>query len=323
MKTITRRFALASLACALSISAAQAQTYPAKPVRIVVGFPPGSGTDIVTRVVAQKLSELWGQQVIVDNRPGAGANIAADLVAKAAPDGYTLLVAQNALAISPALYPKLPYDATRDLTAIGSIGAAPHILVVHPSLPVKSVKDLITLAKRRPGDLNYASSGIGINDHMCGELFKAMTGINVVHVPYKGGNLAVADVVNGQITFFFAGMPVGLPMHKSGRLKALAVTSKDRYKAVPELPTVAESGVTGYEVILWQALFAPAGTPQAVIARVSDELGRARQSQDMRDWLANSGVEVFEGDAAQFGAFFKREISKWGKVIKEAGLKAE
>ena len=184
MQTGMRLFLLAGVACAPFTSAAQAQTYPVKPVRIVVGFPPGSGTDIVTRVVAQKLSELWGQQVIVDNRPGAGANIAADVVAKATPDGYTLLVAQNALAISPALYAKLPYDATRDLAAVGAIAAAPHILLIHPSLPVKSVNDLIALAKRRPGDLNYASSGIGSNDHMCGELFKAMAGINVAHVPF-------------------------------------------------------------------------------------------------------------------------------------------
>ena len=321
--TITRRCAFSVFGCAFLISTAEAQTYPAKPVRIVVGFPPGSGTDIVARVAAQKLAELLGQQMIVDNRPGAGANIAADAVAKAAPDGYTLLVAQNALAISPALYRNLPYDAMRDLTAVGGIAAAPHILLVHRSLPVNSVKDLIALAKRRPGELNYASSGVGINDHMCGELLRALTGINVVHVPYKGGNLAVADVVNGQITYFFAGMPVGLPMHKSGRLKGLAVTSKDRYKGVPELPTVAESGVPDYEVVLWQALFAPAATPPAVIARVSDELGRARQSPDMRDWLANSGVEVFESDATQFGTFFRREIAKWGKVIKDAGLKAE
>ena len=323
MQHVTRSFALAVLACAVSIPAVQAQTYPAKPVRIVVGFPAGSGTDIVARVVAQKLSELWSQQVIVDNRPGAGANIAAEVVAKAAPDGYTLLVAQNALALSPALYAKLPYDPTRDLAAVGAIAAAPHILLVHPSLPVKSVNDLIALAKRRPSEMSYASSGIGSNDHMCGELFKAMAGIRALHVPYKGGNLAVADVVNGQITLYFAGMPVGLPMHKSGRVKGLAVTSRDRYKGVPELPTVAESGVPGYEVILWQGLFVPAGTPQAVIARASDELGRARQSRDMREWLANSGVEVFDADAAQFSAFFRREITKWANVVKEAGLKVE
>ena len=311
-----------ALAVAFATQSAPAQTYPAKPVRIVVGFPAGSSTDIVARIVAQKLTELWGQQTIVDNRPGAGANIAAEAASRAAPDGYTLLVAQNALAISRSLYPKLGYDALRDLTAIGSISAAPHILLVHPSFAAKSVKELIALAKKRPGEMNFSSSGIGINDHMCGELFKNMAGINVVHVPYKGGNLAAADVMTGQITYYFAGMPVGLPLYKANRLRALAVTSKERYRGAPELPTVGET-VPGYEAVLWQALLAPANTPPAIIAKLSDDLRRARQSQDMRDRLWGSGVEVFPGDAAEFGAFFRREVEKWARVIREEKLKAE
>lgn len=311
-----------ALAVAFTATSVLAQTYPAKTVRIMVGFPAGSSTDIVSRIVAQKLSELWGQQAIVDNRPGAGANIAAEVASRAAPDGYTLLVAQNALAISRSLYARLGYDALKDLTAIGAISAAPHILLVHPTLPAKSVKELIALAKKRPGEMNFSSSGIGINDHMLGELFKNMASINVVHVPYKGGNLAAADVISGQITYYFAGMPVGLPLYKTNRLRALAVTSKERYRGAPELPTMGET-VPGYEAVLWQALLAPAATPPAVIAKLSDDLGRARQSQDMRDRLWGSGVEVLPMDAAQFNAFFRSEVEKWARVIREEKLKAE
>jgi tripartite-type tricarboxylate transporter receptor subunit TctC len=307
-------------ACALAAPVAHAQSYPAKAVRVMIGFPAGSSTDLVGRIAAQKLNESWGSAVVVDNRPGAGANIAAELTAKAPPDGYTLLVAQNALAISRALYPKLNYDAVRDLTPIGAIAAAPHILLVHPAFPAKSVKDLVALAKKRPGELNYGSSGIGINDHMCGELFRLMAGIKVVHVPYKGGNLAASDVMTGQIGYYFAGMPVGLPLHKAGRLRAIAVTSKDRYRGAPELPTIHEAGLTGYEALLWQALFAPHGTPTAIIGKVGADLARARQSQDMRDKLVASGVEPLDADAAQFDKFFKAEVAKWGKVVKDAAL---
>lgn len=316
-------YAAFAVVSAFSASFALAQSYPAKPVRVMIGFPAGSSTDLVGRMAGQKLSELWSSPIVVDNRPGAGANIAAELTAKAPPDGYTLLVAQNALAISRALYPKLNYDAVKDLVTVGAIAAAPNIMLVHPAFPARSVKDVIALAKRKPGELTYASSGVGINDHMCGELFRLMAGIKVLHVPYKGGNQAAADVMGGQIGYYFAGMPVGLPLHKSGKLRAIAVTSKERYKGAAELPSIHESGLTGYEVLLWQALFVPTGTPQPVVSKLSADLARARQSADLRDKLAASGIEVFEADAAQFGKFFRNEVDKWAKVVKSANLRIE
>ena len=303
-------YAAFAVVSAFSASFALAQSYPAKPVRVMIGFPAGSSTDLVGRMAGQKLSELWGSPVVVDNRPGAGANIAAELTAKAPPDGYTLLVAQNALAISRALYSKLNYDAVNDLVTVGAIAAAPHIMLVHPAFPARSVKDVIALAKRRPGELTYASSGVGINDHMCGELFRLMASIKVLHVPYKGGNQAAADVMGGQIGYYFAGMPVGLPLHKSGKLRAIAVTSKERYKGAPELPSIHESGLTGYDVLLWQALFAPSGTPQPVMSKISTDLARARQSADLRDKLAGGGVELVADAAPAHKILFYQNDNK-------------
>jgi tripartite-type tricarboxylate transporter receptor subunit TctC len=323
--------ACSMLFLALACGAAAAQTastspgpaYPAKPVRVLVGFTPGGSSDIVARILSQKLIEAWGQQVVVDNRPGAGANIAAELVAKSPPDGYTLIVTQNSLAVSPSLYPKLGYDAKRDLVPVTSIAAAPHILVVHPSLPVKDVKQLIALARSRAGELTFSSSGIGINDHMAGELFRSMAQLKVVHVPYKGGAQAAGDVLSGQISYYFAGMPVGLPMYKQGRLKALAVTSKERYKGASELPTMAEAGMPGYEVILWQGVFAPAGLDPKVIAKISADVNRIQHDPDTVARLDAVGMLPFAGTPESFKAFYDAEYAKWGKVIKAAGIKLE
>jgi len=317
-----RRCSIA-LAVALTATGAAAQNYPVKPVRVAVGFAAGASTDIVARIVAQKLGEQWNQSVIVENRPGAGTNIAAEAVAKSPPDGYTLLIGQNALAISRALYPKLGYDPLRDLAPVGAISSAPHILLVHPSFPAQTVPALIALAKKRPGELTYGSSGVGINDHMCGELLKTMARIDLLHVPYKGGNQAAADVIGGQIAFYFSGMPVGLPLHKSGRLRGIAVTSASRYEGAPEVPTMAESGLPGYEAVLWQAMFAPAGVPPALLAKIAADLARVRENPEARERLKGTGVDVFPADAAKFGAFFRAETEKWQKVIAAAGIRLE
>lgn len=302
--------------------AASAQTYPAKPVRVLVGFTPGGSSDIVARILSNKLTEAWNQQVVVENRPGAGANIAAEAAAKSAPDGHTLILTQNSLAVSPSLYPKLGYDAKKDLVPIASVSSAPHILIVHPSLPTKDVKQLIALARSRPGELTFSSSGIGINDHMAGELFRNMGQLKVVHVPYKGGAQAAGDVLSGQISYYFAGMPVGLPMYKHGRVKALAVTSKERYRNAPELPTMAES-MPGYEVVLWQGVFSPAGVDPKIVGKISTDVNRILQDPDMIAKLDASGMVPFPGTPEGFKTFYDAEYAKWSRVIKAAGIKLE
>jgi tripartite-type tricarboxylate transporter receptor subunit TctC len=316
---------LASAACGAAsaqTSPAAAGAYPAKPVRVLVGFTPGGSSDIVARILSHKLTEAWGQQVVVENRPGAGANIAAELVAKSPPDGYTLIVTQNSLAVSPSLYPKLGYDAKKDLVPVASIASAAHILIVHPTLPAKDVKQLIALARSRPGELTFSSSGIGINDHMAGELLRSMAQLKVVHVPYRGGAQAAGDVLSGQVTYYFAGMPVGLPMYKQGRAKALAVTSKERYKNAPELATMAEA-LPGYEVVLWQGVFAPAGLDPKIVAKISGDVSRIQKDPDMISRLDASGMVPFPGTPESFKAFYDSEYAKWGKVIKAAGIKLE
>jgi tripartite-type tricarboxylate transporter receptor subunit TctC len=318
---IAKRSALMFFLLVASV-AASAQTYPSKVVRLLVGFTPGGSSDIVARILAQKLTEVWGQQVVVENRPGAGANIAAELVAKSAPDGYTLILAQNSLAVSPSLYPKLGYDAKKDLVPVTAVASAGHILIVHPTLPVKDVKQLIALVRSRPGELTFSSSGIGINDHMAGELFRNMAQLKVLHVPYKGGAQAAGDVVSGQISYYFAGMPVGLPMYKQGRVKALAVTSKERLKDAPELPTVAET-LPGYEVVLWQGIFAPAGLDPKTIAKISADVNRIQRDPDVISRLATGGMTPFSNTPEGFKAFYDAEYAKWAKVVKAAGIKLE
>lgn len=299
-----------------------AQTYPAKTVRMVVGYPPGGPTDLLARIVSQKLSESWGQQVIVDNRPGASGMIGAELTVRAAPDGYTLLMVPVTYAVTPSLYPKMSYDAVKDLAPVAQVAAAPFILVVHPTLPVKTVKDLITLARSRPGQLNYASASTGGMPHLAGELFNTMTGVRMVHIPYKGAAPATTDLLAGQVSLMFNNMLSAMPQVKNGRLRAIAVTSTKRSAAAPELPAIAET-VPGYEASGWYAALAPAATPRELIAKINTDMNRIMKMPDVAQRLAGDGVEAVGTTAEQFGIYLRSEIVKWGKVVKASGAKAD
>ena len=304
----------------VSAGAVCAQTYPSKPVRILIGFTAGSSIDVIARILTQKLSEAWKQPVIIDNRVGAGGNVAADAVAKAAPDGYTLLNSNAGLAISAAFYRKLPYDALKDLRPITQVVAQPHILTANPSLPVKSIKELIALAKAKPGQLSFASGGLGNSDHMAGELFKWMAGINIVHVPYKGGNQALNDTITGEVAMYFPGVPVALQMIKAGKVRALGVTGPRRLAALPDVPTIAEAGLPGYEVILWYGFFGPAALPKEAAARIAADLARVLKLPDVQERFAGLGVEPVGSTPDDFAMFVKSEIVKWEKVKKATGL---
>lgn len=304
-------------------SGAGAQEYPGRPVRLLIGYAPGGTVDIVARIVMPKVSEALGQSVIVDNRGGAGGNIATEMCAKAAPDGYTALMVNPALAISASAYRKLNYDALRDLAPVGLVANSSHLLIVHPSLPVRSVKDLIALAKARPGELNFSSAGQGNADHLPGEMLKSMAGIDIVHIPYKGGSLAAADVVSGQVAMYFSGIAVGLPLAKSGRVRALAVTTKQRSPIAPDIPTMEESGVPGFETSLWTALFVPAATPKPIIARLNAETLKALDAPEMRDRLAAIGAVPYGSTPERLGSFLQSEIEKYGRVVRAIGLKID
>ena len=311
------RFMLALLFAA---TAAQAQ-YPAKPVRVIVGYAAGSSTDIVGRVMADRLGVHWKQTVFVENRGGAAGNLAAEAVAKAQGDGYTLLFAQNGLAISAAALPDLPYSAERDLVPLAPVAATPHILIVGPDFPAKNVQELIARAKAEPGKLTFASSGVGNSDHLCGELFNLMAGISAVHVPYKGGAPAATDVMGGRIDYYFAGMPVGLPLHKTGRARALGVTSKERFPGAPDVPTIAEQGLPDYEATLWQGFFAPAGLAPELATKIARDIEATLREPETKQKLAGASVTLWAADQAQFKRFFTTEIAKWRDVVKRANLK--
>lgn len=314
---------LCTLAVAAQWAQAQGSPYPSRAVRLLVGFTPGSSTDTVGRLVAQKLGEGLGQQVIVDNRPGAGGNIAADACAKAAPDGYTAYIANTGVAIHISAYAKLSYNVTRDLLAVGQVAASPHLLIIAPSLPVKNVKDLVALARSRPGQLNFASTGAGNSDHFAGELFKSMTGIDMVHVPYKGGPQASADVSQGQIAVYFGGMPVGMPLAKIGKVRALAVTSAQRNPSAPDIPTMAEAGVPGYEHVLWNVIMVPSQTPAPIVARLESEVAKVARSPDLAEKFAVMGAVPYTRGSADTQAYIRSEIEKYAKVVKAIGLRID
>jgi tripartite-type tricarboxylate transporter receptor subunit TctC len=316
------RLALAALAVGVSC-AVHAQQYPTKPVRVLVGYAAGSSTDIVGRVMADRLAAHWKQSVIVENRGGAAGNVAADAAAKSPGDGYTLLFAQNGLAISAAALPNLPYSAERDLVPLAPVAATPHILIVGPEFPAKNVQELIARARAEPGKLTFASSGVGNSDHLCGELFNLMAGISAVHVPYKGGAPAVQDVIPGRVSYYFAGMPVGLPLAKSGRARALGVTSRQRYPGAPDIPTVAEQGLPQYEATLWQGFFAPASIPPELAAHIARDVEAVLKEPDTRDRLAKAGASLFEDNQENFRRFFLADIEKWRKLVKSTNLKLE
>jgi tripartite-type tricarboxylate transporter receptor subunit TctC len=318
------RFLVATMALGLLAGGAQAQTYPSKPIRLVVPFPPGGTTDILARTVGQKMTENWGQPVVIDNRPGAGGNIGSDLVAKAAPDGYTLLMATiSTHAINVSLYKNLPFDSVRDFAPVSRIGTLPNILIVHPSVPVKSVKELIELAKSKPGELNFASSGVGTSLHLSGELFNSMAGVKLVHIPYKGSSPALADLLGGQVKIMFDNLPSALPHVKAGKLKPLAVTSAKRATVLPEVPTVIESGLPGFEVTSWFAIFVPAKTPTEIVAKLNGEIVKILNSGDVKEKLAQIGVDPAPTTPEALAAFAKAETEKWGKVVKATGASAD
>ncbi len=300
-----------------------AQTYPVRPIRMIVAYPPGGGTDIVGRMMGQKLGENLGQTVVVDNRGGATGNIGTEIAAHATADGYTLLmgnVAPNAINVS--LFKKLPFDPVKDFAPVSLVAVTPNILVVQPSSPVKTVKDLIALAKSKPGTLNFPSAGVGSSSHLAGEMLKSMAGIDMVHVPYKGGGPALVALLSGQVQLMFATLPAAMPHVKSGKLRPVAVTTSHRSQALPELPTIAESGVPGYEAATWYGLLAPAGTPKAIVDRLHAEIVKILAT-DTRQRLAAQGFEPAGTTPAEFAGYIKSEIVKWGKVIKDAGIRPE
>ena len=318
-----RMFVLIAGAVALALPFAATAQFPSKPVRIMVGYVAGSSTDIVGRIIADRLGEYWKQSVIVENRGGAAGNLAADAVAKAPGDGYTLLFAQNGLAISAAALPNLPYKAETDLTPLAPVAATAHILVVAPGLPVKNVQELIALARAEPGKLTYGSSGIGNSDHLCGELFAMMAGIETVHVPYKGGAPVATDLIANRLSFYFAGMPVGLPLAKSGRAPGIAVTGKQRSASAPDIPTVAEQGLPDYEAKLWQGFFAPASIAPELGERIARDVQAVLALPATRAKLAAVGVELFEDNQANFRRFFSAEVAKWRAVVSKTNLKLQ
>jgi tripartite-type tricarboxylate transporter receptor subunit TctC len=302
---------------------AAAQTYPGKPVRIVVGFPPGGATDIIARAIGQNLNQAFGQPVIVDNRPGAASNIGADHVAKSPADGYTLFFGSISLSNNATLYSKLPYDAVRDFAAVVHVANTPFMLCVHPSVPVKSIKDLIAFAKARPGQVQYGTAGSGSGAHLFTELFRSMAGIQLQSIPYKGAAPAITDLVGGQVAFVFDNVISMVPLNKAGKIRCLAISSKKRTPIAPEIPTMHEAGVDGYEADAWFGLFAPTGTPNAAIDRVNTEVNRAMQVPAIKQRFEALGCEPVGGTAAAFAAYFRSEVDKWAKVIKTAGVKLE
>jgi tripartite-type tricarboxylate transporter receptor subunit TctC len=297
--------------------AADAQ-YPVRPIRMIVPNATGASSDVLGRIVAMQLSAEFGQQVIVDNRPGASGMIGAELAVKAPPDGYTLLTVPITYAVTPSVFPKMPYDAEKDLAPVALVAAAPFILVVHPTLPVKTVKDLIALAKSRPGQINYASASAGGMPHLAGELFNIMAGVKLTHIPYKGAAPATIDLLAGQVSLMFNNMLSAMPHVKSGKLRAVAVTSAKRSSAVPELPTVAET-IPGFEASGWYGAFAPAATPREIIAKLNGEINRLMRQPDVAQRLAGDGVEAVTMTPAEFGTYLHSEIVKWGKVVKISG----
>lgn len=302
----------------------RAQSYPNRPVRLVVGFPPGGGADFVARVAAQTLSENLNQQVFVDNRPGANSIIACEFVARASPDGYTLLLGvTTSHAINPNVYSKLPYDAVKDFAPITNMGFSPLILVINPLLPVNSVTELIAFAKAKPGQLNFASAGNGNVTHLAAELFRSMTDVSMTHVPYKGSVAAITDLIAGQISLYFDSMPSSLPHVRGNRLRALAVTSAKRSRVAPDIPTVAESGVPGFEITNWSGVFAPAATPQDVVKKLNTELIKGLNRPELQGPFANQGMEVIGNTPEQFATALKSEIMKWRKIAEAANIRID
>ncbi|MGH8641379.1 MAG: Bug family tripartite tricarboxylate transporter substrate binding protein [Burkholderiales bacterium] len=313
------------LCCALAAGLANAQqAYPSKPVRMVLPYPPGGGSDTIGRPLAQKLTESLGQQVVVENRGGANGNIGMEFAARAAPDGYTIVFALTAqLAINPGLYNKVPYDPVKDFAPITLLGTGAYILVVHPSLPAKSLKQLVALAKAQPGRIAYSSSGNGSGGHLAAELLNSMAGIRMLHVPYKGGGPALMDLIAGQVQVLFSTQLASWPHIQSGRIRALAVSTAKRPASIPDLPTIAEAGLPGYDSGVWYGVLAPAGTPREIITRLNSEIIRALNQPDYRGLLVNNAIDPIGSPPEQLGQYIKSELVKWAKVVKDAGVRVD
>jgi tripartite-type tricarboxylate transporter receptor subunit TctC len=322
MRTIL--FSLLTIVAALlAAMPSWAQQYPTRAVRLIVPFPPGGGTDTMARAIAPKLSEYLGQQVVPENRGGAGANIGAELAAKSPPDGHTVLLVTVTNAIGATLYTRLNYDLARDFAAITQLATTPHVLVVHPSVPVKTVKEFTAFTRARPGELTYSSSGNGSMAHLAGELYSSLTGTKMVHVPYKGGGPSMTALVGGEVSVCFATMPSAVGFVRAGKLRGIAVTTEKRSPSMPDLPTIAETGVKGYEGGSWYGVSAPTGTSKEIIARLHAEAVKVMALPDVKDRLFNAGFEVVTSNPEQFAAFTRSEIQKWGKLVKATGLKVE
>ena len=320
--TLGRLVVAIALACGLA-AAAHAQAWPSKPIRYIVPFPPGGATDILARSIADKLGPALGQPVIVENRAGAAGNVGTELAAKAAPDGYTILMVTVAQSISETLYAKLAYNLMRDLAPVILVARVPNVMVVHPSVPARSVKEFIDYAKANPGKINFASSGSGTSIHMSAELFKLLTGVDIVHIPYKGSAAALTDLIGGQVSVMFDNLPPSMPHIRSGKLRPLAVTTTTRYPTLPDLPTMIEAGVPGYEASSWFGIMVPAGTPKDIIARLNAEAAKIMALPDVRERFDQQGAIASPGTPEDFDAFIRDEIAKWGKVVKASGAKVD
>jgi tripartite-type tricarboxylate transporter receptor subunit TctC len=312
-----------ALACARSFAQAPAAPWPAKPIKFILPFPPGGGTDILGRILAERLTTSLGQPVVIENRGGAGGNVGAEAAAKSPPDGYTIVLVAPSLAISPSLYAKLNYDPIRDLTPVALVGTVPNVLVTNPAVPARTLAEFIALAKAKPGGMNFGSGGNGTSNHLAGELFNIQAGVKLVHVPYKGVNLAMNDVLAGQIQLVVIGIPAALPFIQAGRLRALAVIRRSRSPALPDVPTAAEAGLPDYEVTTWYGVLAPAGTPRPIVGRLNAELVHIMHAPDLQERLASTGTEPRTSTPEEFGDYIRQEMAKWAKVVREAGLKAE
>ena len=310
------------LAC-LAYSAAAQEAYPTRPVRFILPFPPGGGTDILGRLIAERLSAALGQPVVTENRGGAGGNVGAEAAARSTPDGYTILLAAPSLAISPSLYSKLNYDPVKDLAPVSLVATVPNVMITHPDVPAKTLTEFIALARGRPGAMNFGSGGSGTSNHLAGELFNIVTGTKLVHVPYKGVNLAMQDVLSGRIHLVVIGVPAAAPHIKSGKLRALALIAPQRSRALPEVPTVAEAGLADFEVTTWYGVFAPAGTPRSAVSRLNTELVRIMHAPEVKERLAAMATEPRTSTPEEFAAYLRQEIVKWGDVVRKAGLKAD
>ncbi len=311
--------ATAAITLFLAASLAQAQAWPSRPVKLVVPFSPGGFTDVVARILGQKLTESLGQPVIIENKPGAGSTIGSDYVAKSKPDGYTLVMVSTTQVSSPWLYKSMPYDVFKDFTPIMKLVEGPYVLIANPKLPVKSVAELLALAKAQPGKLDYASSGNGSAQHLVGAMFATMGGVQINHVPYKGSGQAMQDIVGGQVQLGFVGMPNALPYIPSGRLRALAVTTRKRSPDLPDVPTMDEAGIKGYDATIWLGLLGPAGLPRDIVTRLNSEIIKALSSAETRKLILAAGVEVSTSSPEEFTALLRSEYDKWGKVVKETG----